>query len=172
MTRYKILKDLLWLEAWKIIENEKIFSLSYLKENWWLEEIEEEKTIYNLDVWDWYYYINDLWIIKLISIDSIDSIKNYKQRLEIWNVFLTYQEVLKELYKRKSLATIRKWILGNEIELSKDFNWYTIYWEVNKIVVWRFLNCRNEFWIIFQNEKDAEKCLKECKKEWKILYLK
>ncbi len=168
MTRYKILKDLLWLEAWKIIENEKIFSLSYLKENWWLEEIKEElKSIYNLEYWDKHYFITSYWLIKSTKWywDSIDE-----WALEIWNVFLTYKEAEKELNKRKALSKIKRWIWENKIELSKDFDWYTIYWEAEEVSIWENLNCRNEFWIIFQNKKDAEKCLKEYKKEWEILY--
>ena len=167
MTRYKILKDLLWLEAWKIIENEKIFSLSYLKENWWLEEIKESKSIYNLEHWDKYYYIDNC-----ITVENSYwywDVDDYSI-LETWNVFLTKEEAEKELNKRKALSKIKRWIWKNEIELSKDFDWYTIYAIPEEVVVWENLYCRNEFGIIFYSKEDAKKCLEECKQEREILY--
>jgi len=204
MKKYKLLKELPWLEAGVIIEyvwprtqysNDNVRINRWMKEwididwdnlnssqkysyrllenmienldyDWWLEKIKEKhKSIYTLKEWDTYYFLSDL-IVCLWDISDC----NFKIDLKIWNVFLTKEEAQKELEKRKSLAKIKYFIWENEIELSKDFNWYTIYWEVEEVVVWENLNCRNEFWIIFYNKEDAERCLKECKNEWNILF--
>ena len=167
MTEYKLIKELPWLEVGEIIDNSFNFSLSYLKNTWWIEEIKEPKSIYELKEWDEYFYIDDLWYIQSIVLDYIQY---YELRLEIWNTFLTKQEAEKELDKRKALSKIRKWIFKNNMELSKDFDWYTIYAIPEEVVVWENLYCRNEFGIIFYSKEDAEKCLEECKQEREILY--
>ena len=188
MKKYKLLKELPWLEAGTIIEykdweiypkdndynkNIEKYLINAIENNdyyWWLEEIKEPKNIYNLKKWDTYFYIDDLWYIQSIVLDCIQY---YKLRLEVWNVFLTYKEVLKAYYERKALTTIRKWIWENKINiLDLWVSWYKIFTNWSKLLHINIYDT-DVIWlgdINFKNQKDAEKCLKECKKEWKILF--
>jgi len=191
MRKYKLLKELPWLEVGTIIKydnwfcslnkevqedliNLEINSLKILEdilvynpeqEGKWLEEI-KEKSIYELKEWDEYYYIYDK-IQKIIIEDNLNK-KLYERDLEQWNVFLTKQEAEQELNKRRALAKIKKWIWENKIKLSDDGC-------VILLQEWEIITSKNTktkwIWdIIFKNQKDAEKCLEECKKEWKILF--
>ena len=191
MRKYKLLKELPWLEVGTIIKydnwfcslnkevqedliNLEINSLKILEdilvynpeqEGKWLEEI-KEKSIYELKEWDEYYYIYDK-IQKLRIEDNLNK-KLYEKDLEQWNVFLTKQDAEQELNKRIALAKIKKWIWENKIKLS-DSNWFIIISQENNL--WIIETIYN-YWlnIMFITTKDAEKCLEECKKEWKILF--
>ena len=204
MKKYKLLKDIPWLEVGAIIgyvwprtqySNDNVRINRWMKEwididwnnlnsfqkysyklleniiennhyYWWLEEIKEPKNIYNLKKWDTYFYIDDLWYIQSIVLDCIQY---YKLRLEVWNVFLTYKEVLKVYYERKALERIKKWIWENEIELWKK-KWTIIRYE-ESIKLHYIIT--ETFWyneIHFKHSVDAKKCLKECEQDWNILF--
>lgn len=187
MRNYKLLKELPWLKVGTIIEykNGIIYYLDtmYFKEigdmikdiienkwiEWWLEEI-KPKSIYELEIWDTYYSISAFNRSEKIIIDKHNYSSYYKNDLKMWNIFLTEEEIEKELTRRKALTTIKKWIWEKKVELSKNFNWYTIYWLEDEIEVWQNLRCRNEFWIIFENKEEAERCKQECKQDWEILF--
>jgi len=167
MIKYRILKELPWLEIGEIITADKVdFDLYYLKENWW---IKEQKSIYKLEYGDDYYYLNDY---QKIENNFWHWYTTDKQRLEVWNVFLIKEEAEKELKKRKALVKIKRWIWENKIELGNyNYNWYIILIENwNKKL---FVEESYSFgiWdIIFKNTKDAEKCLSECEQDWNILF--
>jgi len=207
MKKYKLLKELPWLEVWTIFE----YNNEYLRVGWtyditkeaihssealqelikywqyknWLEEIKEPKSIYELQYWDKYYYITDWFNVnKDILLDELAKKWDYKERLSVWNVFLTEQEAEKELNKRKALAYIKKWIWENEIKLKENI-WYVIKRSNCRLTYSSYIIERtnnfnklnviisDKIWIlelIFAKWEDAEKCLEECKNEWNILF--
>lgn len=196
MKKYKLLKDLPWLEAGTIIElwdkikiwewlimPKEVYSLlihhtDELIESWWLEKIEEEpKSIYELKEWDVYFGIPFWEIEKFTVINYKDAPNIYNLQLKVWNVFISYEEAEKELEKRKALAKIKKWIWENKIELWYNRNWLGEYYysiayslEINDFVVIPQRRIKRLWEITFQNKEDAERCLKECRKEWEILF--
>ncbi len=185
MRKYKLLKELPWLEVWTIIEYKDgiIYYLDTIHfeeigdmikdiiENkwieWWLEEI-KPKSIYELKKWDTYYSINNFNRVEKVIITHSSY---YENDLEYWNVFLTNQEAKQELRKRKALAAIKKWIWEKKVKKILELDaWYVI--KYNQ-VSWYKIILTDDFsrWdIIFFSREDAEKCLQECKQEWEILF--
>ena len=187
MKTFKLLKELPWLEVWTIIEYkdwylecpEYIFTnvkdmIKDIIENrlsdWWLEEIKEPKYIYELEIWDTYYSMNNFNRVEKVIITHSSY---YENDLEYWNVFLNKEDAEKELNKRKAIAKIKKWIWEKNIEILSFNNipWYSIeyYPANNELCITEIYSPR--IWdIIFENKEEAERCKKECEKEWKILF--
>jgi len=195
MKKYKLLKELPWLEVGTIIkynngrcslykeEQENLTNLGlqslstiesiliYQKETDWLEEIKEKpKSIYELEKGEDYYYIGDIWYTSKCNTIYWGLYKMY--RLEFWNVFLTEKEAKKELEKREALAKIKKWIWENKIEINHIDNGKVSFeilyskWEFYVSEVWScWVNS-----ILFHFKEDAERCLEECKQDWNILF--
>lgn len=86
--------------------------------NW--EEVVENKTIWDLEVGDKYYYeangIGEIWDTKWVN-DYAD-----KERLVIGNVFLTHEEAEEEVWKRKF-----------ETEMKRVFKPHECDWENSEI---------------------------------------
>jgi len=194
MKKYKLLKDLPWLEAGTIIEIDKMKIKNmnwelleerdeykyYIELDWdrdkdWLEEIKEPKSIYKLKEWDEYYFIvYNLWEVRKAEYkgDSFDY-----NNIIYWNAFLTKQEAEQELKKRKAMSRIKKWIWENEVW---TLNWYYVIRKDYNIEWEPYLDVNNTwltYWqwyhfyeIVFQEKIDAERCLEECKNEWNILF--
>jgi len=196
MKKYKLLKELPWLEVGTIVsydnwrcslykeeqENltnlelqsisliESILVYSSKEETDWLEEIKEEpKSIYELKEWDKFFYIDGDISVYVSYKTEIKWDYSFDILLEYWNVFLTKKEAEKELEKRKALTKINKWIYDNKIELFKT--WFTILLRYNSWL--EIVEVSSHKWfadIIFKNQENAKKCLKECRESWNILF--
>ena len=195
MKRFKLLKELpnIWVESIIVDEWDRIYIEKHLPENkdlleseldllqtiirnknkYWLEEIKEPKSIYDLEVWDKYYSISAFNTDHVTFIDKYNYSSYYENDLEYWNGFLTQEDAEKELNKRKAIAKIKKWIWEKNIEILSFNNipWYSIeyYPANNELCITEIYSPR--IWdIIFENKEEAERCKKECEKEWKILF--
>ena len=130
-----------------------------------------EKSIYNLEVEDKYYYIHEHGYVDY-DLYEWENDFEFQCRLEVWNVFLTKEDAEKELEKRKALARIKKRIWENKIKkINKNKDYYIIEYDIHfqKFVI-RYKKPLSPFTITFLHREDAKKCLEECKQDWEILF--
>ena len=139
----------------------------------WLEEIpEKQKTIWNLEEWDDFYFIINSSILENIVTDCED----FKDYLKEWNVFLTKKEAEQELEKRQAIQRIKKYchengIINKEFKLyehnytiyydSLDKNFFTEYSEISYFT--------NNLWY-FKSYEDCKKIIDNCESDLKILF--
>jgi hypothetical protein len=189
--RYKLLKDLPWLDAGNILEEHKSEVMEYKcdwinvnklnealcyiihKSIWnpeWFEEIKEVKSIYNLKDWDIYFYINEVYRLCDCGFNKIES----QHDLFFWNAFLTKEEAETELQKRKAMATIKKWSYNNDWGYEFGNNWFNYYvsLDTDTQVLYVYQNCSiKDYSCIYYSKKEiAEQALKELEAEYKIVF--
>lgn len=146
MKKYKLKKDLPWLESWSIVigiygtnsitiydNDNKTTSFihnEYIDE--WLSPI-NNLWIYKLNINDIYYSINWVWmIVEDINLD-MDTLEKYRS---VWNAFLTHEEAETEVKKRRFIQKIKQYCYKNNINLEyndDESNNYSFYISEDKI---------------------------------------
>ena len=178
MKNFKLLKDLPWIKAWEIITYWEIpnsylknYLYDYLDNTEWFEEIKEPKTIYNLEDWDYFYYINyinynwnvikDIWRWYEVDVNC----------LNIWNVFLTQEEAEKKLAKMKARAKIKRWIYENDDNYKFIHMWNNYYINnQNDILKSNYCNVWMFPITYFSSEEKCKQAIVELEAEYKILF--
>ena len=126
--------------------------ISFLLSQWYIEQLKEPKTIYDLKKGDHYYCLDDENDIELYNVAT--SRTPYFNEKNIIGCFLTEREakrnkLLRELATRTSKHLPEKW----EIYYSIGNDWYT-YWQ------WNSDNrdyIAYHMWLVFCNEEEYNK---------------
>ncbi len=193
--RYKLLKDIKWVDKWEIATFEEDKDLCgwlalnssweyIISTNWkineilvwfvraiwihpeWFEEIKEVKSIYDLGKLDEYYIITHYCEIEKHQILHWLSVDL------MYNTFLTKEEAETELQKRKAMATIKKWSHDND--WGYDFKMWFTGWGMRVIAgILEFSNVNGVKTInnqYYSSEEIAEQALKELEAEYNILF--
>lgn len=137
------------------IYNDKSWTIAYINEKdipLWLEEIQEEKSVWDIQDWDEYWWLSG-WIYCAIWKSGSNDISHR----DVWNCFLTYEEAEKELKKRKSIVKL------NRIIDEKNWDWITNwkYGEENKYFIYHYngyyinnnVDCKNSFTLKYAKDK-------------------
>lgn len=164
MTRYRLKKDLPLAKAgtevfleWNSILNENddtIWIIDEESKNKWIEEIKEPKTIYDLERWDTYWYLDfDLKIRNNCNF-WWNFIKNAHTCC-----FLTEREAKRNKLLRELACRTDKWLP----EKNEDYYTYSPHWERNFFIFsWGALDCiRYHQGFVFRNEEEYRKYMTE-----------
>lgn len=201
MKKYKLLKDLplakAGAEVYADIDIQKYISIhinnSQNIDDWqrtiafidqkdigeWLEEIPQPKSIWDLQLWDDFYYIFSNSVRK-------NSLTNYEPFLLYflgeWNVFLTKEEARAELSKRQAIAQIKRYCFDNNIKVSNKYDSelsmysfeYTIITDfdgnpIDWFEVDDYGNNASPVWF-FEIYADAHKVIENCEKDLRIIF--
>lgn len=204
MKKYKLLKDLptwkageiFWIwedenlygmsEDWRVImvyHFSTLINFDLLKNGEWFEEIKIQKSIFDLKIWDTYYYLDlncSYSKVSYFTIFAEDDFLSYKSDLENWNIFLTEEEAEQELEKRQAIQRIKKYCFENDIELAdRDFinNPENLKFTINfntltKKFIFILHSCISIDTSIFffKKEEDVEKILENFEEDLKIIF--
>lgn len=190
MKKYKLKKD---LPTWKagtifwIWEDECLYGLSednkpimvysaitlinfdLLKNSEWFEEVEEEKSIFELDYGDKYFYIDDFSEVKEAEVEN----ETFENDLNYGNVFLTKEEAEKELRKREAIMKIKKYCWENDIEIeyNREKSYIITYDFVREKFIYTYLPEIMPVCPFYFNEIiKTERIIENCKKDLKIIF--
>lgn len=200
MKKYKLKKD---LPTWKagtifwVWEDECLYGLSednkpimvysaitlinfdLLKNSEWFEEVEEEKSIFELDYGDKYFYIDDFSEVKEAEVEK-EYFESFENDLNYGNVFLTKAEAEKELEKRQAIQRIKKYCWENGIKLAdRDFLKnlendrceisYDVETKEISVSSYKFYNYMN-IELLFRSHHEARIVVNNCEKDLKIIF--
>jgi len=133
------------------------------------------KSIYDLTEGDRYWFIGSDDYIEKLVITGQDHV-DYRSHLEYGNAFLTKEEAEKELERRKAIARIKKWKWENgmtEEESGHNDKYRTTIIDDMGILV-KFLSeiGQQHYSPIgyFEAGNDAQKCVKECNDDLRIVF--
>ena len=187
MIKYKLLKELPWIEVWTVftVDDTKVRrkdwynSTNYVNSYFWkellnkewFEEIKEVKSIYDLKDWDEYFYINEIYRVRDCEFNKIES----QHDLFFWNAFLTKEEAETELKKRKAMANIKKWSHDNDCRHGWKYSqeWEVDYWVIlheNKLSWTDDVFVKHPHKTYYSSINKVEQALKELEAEYKILF--
>lgn len=176
MTKYKLLRDLPWINAWEVIHerwtnsSDRWYNLIinhvwewYLKTYpEWFEEIQEApKTVHDLKGWEYVYSIipRILWIQRTIFAWSWPD----KNLVKLWLIFLTEQEAKNAIIRMETSNREDKFI-----PKGWDEYWY---FDATEWIVSMF-NCNNSediliplFWLAFQTKEECKNYMTDEVKE-------
>lgn len=132
MIKYKLLKDLPLAKAGEIVflneninmiyqtgDDDCVIPIAHIKmdkQNEWLEEIRELKSVWDLKEWDEHYCIDSQGFIDVG--EWKDNLWNISKRKN-GNVFLTISEAERECDRRNAIGKIQQYCYENNI----DTNW-------------------------------------------------
>lgn len=139
----------------------------------WFETI--KKSIFNLEDWDVYYYIDEFFDINSETINK-DTFEFFEKDLNFWNVFLTEEDAIAELERRKAIQRIKRFIYENNIkniEFKIYENNYTIYYNYldKKFEIEYYeISCWENYLWYFETYEDCKNIIDNCLDDLKIIY--
>lgn len=153
---------------------EKIKELEkYIEE---IKEKEETKNIWEIteDNFKGYWYLGGN------NIKSFYSYAAFEVDRLVNNAFLTEEEAIKELEKRKAIQRVLKWKYENGLNFKPDWennneNKYLLFYNYNSFTKKLCSNVHFESKYYcpvgyFKTKKDVEKCIEECKEDLELIY--
>ena len=160
---------------------EKIKELEkYIEE---IKEKEETKNIWEIteDNFKEYWYINTGGAVSINK--DIVWCSNYSEfendRMN-GNAFLTEEEAIKELEKRKAIQRVLKWKYENGLDFEPDWennneNKYLLFYNYNSCSkkICSNVHFESKYYCpvgYFKTKKDVEKCIEECKEDLELIY--
>ena len=129
--------------------------INFLISQWYIEEVKEPKTIYDLKDGDNYYYLNNNQI-KVLMQSRWDWEFSHDANVYI---FLTEREAKRNKLLRELATRTDKW-LPDEREFYTTYNDYMNACKVH----WNWKACdmiQYHMWLVFRNEKEYNKYLTE-----------
>lgn len=129
--------------------------ISFLISQWYIEEVKEPKTIYDLKKGDTSYFLDEWGIIKEYKL----SINEQFHSSNVTSYFVTEREAKRNKLLRELATRTDKW-LPDEREFYTTYNDYMNACEVH----WNWKACdmiQYHMWLVFRNEKEYNKYLTE-----------
>ncbi len=154
---------------------EKIKELEkYIEE---IKEKEETKNIWEIteDNFKGYWYLGGN------NIKSFYSYAAFEVDRLVNNAFLTEEEAIKELEKRKAIQRVLKWKYENGLDFEPDWgennneNKYLLFYNHNPCSkkICSNVHFESKYYCpvgYFRTKKDVEKCIEECKEDLELIY--
>ncbi len=157
MTKYKLLKPLPWIEVWTILEEIKsvyhydgqyvsdVFARKYPD---FFEEVKEKKTIYDLEIGDFHWFLDTDWEVIQVRLYN-------KEDLEQLSGFLTEREAKRNKLLRELATRTDKW-LPEKWEKCIWWDWETCTWDWMEWEIAAY-----HFWFVFRDKEEYEKYINE-----------
>ena len=124
--------------------------ISFLISQWYIEEVKEHKTIYDLKNWDKYYYLNNNQI-KVLMQSRWDWEFSYDANVYI---FLTEREAKRNKLLRELATRMDKWLpdewdkyYSYHLAWCDNWNWQ---WDNTDMI-------KYHSWLVFRNEEEYNK---------------
>lgn len=197
MKKYKLKKDFLYLKTGDTVEITRVKDLwaglprYIISKNQWIiaeildsthfvfeeyfeEEKEEKKSIFNLKEWDGYYFLKSNWYI--ICLDRYDWTELDKDIVANGNAFLTKEEAEKEVERRKAIQRIKKYCFENNIQYKENVSDETFYigiiydYEDEEFYPSTCTDHIDYWFLFFDSYEDVDKVINNCKSELNIIF--
>ena len=131
----------------------------------WLEELPElEKSVFNLEMWEKFYYLKSDW-----KIAELENTGCWENGAMMWNIFLTKEEAEKEREKRLAIGRVKKFMWENWIK-TEIFGWVIDYDNCKRIFIPECFTKGyfSPFWEL--EKKDCQKIIDNCENDLKIIF--
>lgn len=126
--------------------------ISFLISQWYIEEVKEPKTIYDLKKGDTSYFLDEWGIIKEYKL----SINEQFHSSNVTSYFVTEREAKRNKLLRELSTRTDKWLPASEYEWFITWDWEQSSWDWDEFDIMHY-----HMWLVFRNEEEYNKYLTE-----------